>query len=126
MAPFGPGAFVHVHRHSLISGIGGPFSLSVRNFPVPVGAPTGMVAPLAVGSGTLHEVTPLGTVNYTYDNAGRRSTMQVVGQTQVTYTWDNANRLSAISQGSQSVGLSYDNTNRRSCLSLPNGVIATY
>src|SRR6266852_4087024 len=55
MAPFGPGAWVHVHRHSLISGIGGPFSLSARNFPLPVGAPTRSVAPLAVGSGTLHD-----------------------------------------------------------------------
>ncbi len=26
------------------------------------------------------EATPQGTVNYTYDNAGRRSTMQVVGR----------------------------------------------
>ncbi len=72
------------------------------------------------------EVTPQGTVNYAYDNAGRRSTMQVVGQTQVAYTWDNANRLTAVAQGSQSVGLNYDNANRRTCLTLPNGVIATF
>jgi YD repeat-containing protein len=46
------------------------------------------------------EATPQGTINYTYDNAGRRSTMQVVGQTQATYTIDNANRLTGITQGS--------------------------
>jgi RHS repeat-associated protein len=72
------------------------------------------------------EVTPQGTVNYTYDNVWRRATMQVVGQTQVIYTWDNANRLANISQGSASVGLNYDIANRRSCLALPNGVIASY
>ena len=46
MAPFGPGACVHVHRHSLISGTGGPFNLSARNFPLPVGASTRSVAPM--------------------------------------------------------------------------------
>ena len=45
---------VHVQRHSLISGIE-PSSLSVRNFPVPVAAPTGSVLPFAVGDGTLQE-----------------------------------------------------------------------
>jgi RHS repeat-associated protein len=72
------------------------------------------------------EVTPQGTVNYTYDNASRRATMQVVGQAQAVYTFDNANRLTAITQGSQSVGLNYDNANRRTCLTLPNGVVASY
>src|SRR6266478_942020 len=54
MLPFRPG--VHVQRHSLRSGTGGPSNLSARNFPLPVGAPTGRVAPLAVGLGTLHDV----------------------------------------------------------------------
>jgi RHS repeat-associated protein len=71
------------------------------------------------------EITPLGTVNYTYDSARRRATMQVVGQTQVTYAFDNANRLMSISQGS-AVGFSYDSANRRTCLTLPNGVIVSY
>ena len=50
----------------------------------------------------------------------------MVGQTQVTYTWDNAKRLTAISQASSSVGLSYDNANRWTCLTPPNGVLASY
>jgi YD repeat-containing protein len=66
-----------------------------------------------------------GRSNYTYDNAGQRATMQVVGQTQVSYAWDNVNRLTRITQGSPSVGLSYDNAYRRTCLTLPNGVMAT-
>ncbi len=52
--------------------------------------------------------------------------MQVVGQSQAAYTFDNGNRLTGISQGSQSVGMNYDNANRRTCLTLPNGVIASY
>ncbi len=39
--------------------------------------------------------------------------MQVVGQGQVAYSWDDGNRLTGITQGGQSVGLSYDNANRR-------------
>ncbi len=74
----------------------------------------------------LAETTLQGTINYTYDNASRRDTMQVAGQSQAAYTFDNANRLTGISQGSQSVGMNYDNANRRTCLTLPNGVIASY
>ena len=54
------------------------------------------------------EVTAQGTVNYTYDNASRRATMTVVGQTQVTYTYDNANRLTQIQQGTSTVTIGYD------------------
>src|SRR5215813_6766261 len=50
---------VQEHRHSLISGRGGPSNLSVRNFPVPVGDPTRRVLPFAVGAGTLHEAQAL-------------------------------------------------------------------
>ena len=52
--------------------------------------------------------------------------MQVLGQSQVIYTWDNADRLSGITQGSSSVGFSYDSANRRTTLTLPNGVTVTY
>jgi RHS repeat-associated protein len=56
----------------------------------------------------------------------RRQTMTVVGQPQVSYNFDNADRLTGITQGSQSVGFSYDSANRRTCLTLPNGVIVSY
>jgi hypothetical protein len=52
-------AVVHVHKHSLMSGSGSPSSRSVRNFAVPVAAPTGMVLPLAMGAGTLHAAQAL-------------------------------------------------------------------
>jgi len=32
------------------------------------------------------EATPLGTIDYTYDNVGRRKTMTVSGQPIVNYT----------------------------------------
>jgi len=52
--------------------------------------------------------------------------MTVAGQSAVNYTWQAANRLAGIAQGSTGVGLNYDNANRRTCLTLPNGVVASY
>jgi len=72
------------------------------------------------------EVTAQGTVNYTYDNASRRATMTVVGQTQVTFTYDNANRLTQVQQGTSTVTLAYDNADRRTSLTLPNTNSITY
>jgi RHS repeat-associated protein len=80
------------------------------------------------------ETTPQGTVNYTYDAGGRRQTMSASGLPTVTYTWDNANRLTQIQQAAdaingnqtQTVLLSYDDANRRTSLTLPNGVHAAY
>ncbi len=68
------------------------------------------------------ETTSQGSVGYTYDNAGRRQTMTVPGQSTINYAWDNANRLTGITQGSTAVGLNYDNASRRTTLTLPNGV----
>jgi RHS repeat-associated protein len=66
------------------------------------------------------EVTAQGTVNYTYDNASRRATMTVVGQTQVVYTYDNANRLTNIQQGTSTVTIAYDDADRRTSVTYPN------
>ncbi|MDI3465366.1 MAG: Rhs family protein [Nitrospira sp.] len=66
------------------------------------------------------EVTAQGTVNYTYDNASRRATMTVVGQTQVVYTYDNANRLTQIQQGTSTVTIGYDDADRRTSVTYPN------
>src|SRR6266478_7872401 len=70
--------------------------------------------------------TPQGTVGYTYDAAGRRSSLTVPGQSVANYTFDNANRLTQIVQGSTTVSLSYDNANRRTTLTLPNGITTSY
>ena len=61
-------------------------------------------------------------MTYGYDNASRRTSMTVAGQSAVNYTWDNANRLTQIGQGSSTVGFAYDNANRRTTLTLPNNV----
>jgi RHS repeat-associated protein len=71
-------------------------------------------------------VTPEGTVNYTYDNASRRATMTVVGQTQVVYTYDNANRLTQIQQGTSTVTIGYDDADRRTSVTYPNTNSITY
>jgi RHS repeat-associated protein len=80
------------------------------------------------------EVTPQGTVNYTYDAGGRRTSMSVSGQPTITYSWDSANRLTQIQQAAgaingnvaQTIGFQYDNANRRTQLTLPNGVTVNY
>src|SRR5262249_25082503 len=72
------------------------------------------------------DATPQGTVGYTYDNAGRRASLTVPGQSVVNYTFDNANRLTQITQGPATVGFTYDNANRRATRTLPNGIVASY
>lgn len=74
------------------------------------------------------EVTAQGTVNYVYDNASRRTSMTVAGQTAVTYTYDNANRLTQVQQGTATVTLAYDDADRRTSVTYPNGnsIVSAY
>ncbi|MFQ5683983.1 MAG: hypothetical protein ACE5HC_12005 [Candidatus Binatia bacterium] len=72
------------------------------------------------------ETTPQGSVSYTYDAAGRRTSMTVSGQPSVVYSYDNANRLTQISQGTSTVIFSYDLASRRTSLTLPNGILVEY
>ena len=72
------------------------------------------------------EVTPEGTVSYDYDDAGRRTSMTVAGQTAVTYSYDNADRLTGVTQGTAAVTIGYDNADRRTSLTLPNGILVEY
>ena len=71
------------------------------------------MAPLGAGTSTL---------TYTYDVAGRRTQMQVTGQTAVTYGYDDAHRITGITQGTNVVGFTYDAASRRTQATLPNGV----
>src|SRR5262249_1774297 len=52
--------------------------------------------------------------------------MQVAGQPLLSYSYDDADRVTQITQGSSNVGFSYENANRRSSLTLPNGVSVSY
>jgi YD repeat-containing protein len=45
----------------------------------------------------------------------------VAGQTAVNYTYDNANRLTTITQGTNTVTIGYDDADRRTSLTYPNG-----
>jgi YD repeat-containing protein len=62
-------------------------------------------------------------VTYTYDNAGRRASLTVPGQSVVNYTFDAANRLTQITQGATTVGFTYDAASRRATLTLQNGIV---
>jgi YD repeat-containing protein len=44
----------------------------------------------------------------------------------MNYTFDNADRLAQIAQGTSTVAFSYDAANRRTALTLPNGVVTGY
>lgn len=72
------------------------------------------------------EVTAQGQVDYVYDNASRRTSMIVAGQTAVTYGYDNANRLTTITQGTNVVTLEYDDADRRTSVGYPNSNSVTY
>jgi RHS repeat-associated protein len=68
----------------------------------------------------------LGTVQYTYDNAGRRRSMTVIGEPTVTYSHDANSRLHQVTKGTQVITLDHDAANRRTRLTLPNGVSTDY
>ena len=76
------------------------------------------------------ETTPLGSISYTYDAIGRRTSMTVTGQPAVNYTYDTGGRLNDISTLIGSVTkhftIGYDTLGRRLSLSLPNGVTTNY
>jgi YD repeat-containing protein len=73
-----------------------------------------------------YEQTPQGRIDYTYDTAGRRQTLTVLGQTTVDYNWDNADRLQSLTQGSAVVLLGFDDANRRTSLTFLDGIQASY
>jgi RHS repeat-associated protein len=74
----------------------------------------------------ISETTPQGTLTYTYDGTGRRSSLTVVGQPSISYGYDDAGRLTTLTQNGGTVTITYDVNGRRTSLTLPNGVAATY
>ncbi len=79
----------------------------------------------------IQEITPLGSISYTYDALGRRTSMTVAGQPEVNYQYDPAGRLTGISvnhplHGLLSFDFTYDALGRRTSLTYPNGVTTTY
>jgi len=72
------------------------------------------------------ETSPNGTVGYTYDSIGRRSTMTVAGQPSVSYSYDGMDHVTQITQGLNVVGFSYDAIDRLTSMTLPNSVVTEY
>lgn len=82
------------------------------------------------------ETGPDGSVTYTYTADGRRHSVTPTGGTAQTSTFDAAGRLTGISQAAgagaanpaavQNVTLGYDEADRRTRVTLPNGIQITY
>ncbi|HTD25005.1 MAG TPA: RHS repeat-associated core domain-containing protein [Terriglobales bacterium] len=67
------------------------------------------------------------SVTTAMDAIGRLNTLSATGQPDVTYHYDpNSNHLLSIQKGAATVGFGYDNDNRRTSMTLSNGVLATY
>ena len=74
----------------------------------------------------IEEDTPEGLVSYTYDDAGRRTTMTVDWADGCVVHIRRCGSIDGMTQGTADVGLAYDNANRRTRLTLPNGIEVAY
>jgi YD repeat-containing protein len=71
-------------------------------------------------------VTAQGTVRYTYDAIGRRTTRTISGGDTTEYSYDNANRLKTVTLRGKTVTYNYDAAGRVIEKVLPNGVRVEY
>src|SRR5207245_380731 len=80
----------------------------------------------------LSETTPQGIVSYTYNLADERVSMTAADRPPVNYTYDSAGRLSTIGQdlgqvtGMETFTYGYDILSRRNSLQRPNNVNTNY
>jgi RHS repeat-associated protein len=74
----------------------------------------------------LSSATPVGTVQYARDAAGRVTSRQVVGQASVAYTYDPAGNLASASTAQASASFTYDARNALGTLGRSNGVSTGY
>lgn len=70
-----------------------------------------------------NEATPYGSVAYTWDDASRRDTVTVAGQTSVDYDWFRNDLLKQVAQGTATVSMAYDQANRLDTTTLANGIV---
>jgi YD repeat-containing protein len=54
------------------------------------------------------ESTPRGTVSYAYDVLGRRTSLKINSQRNLNYSYDDNDRLTAITEGNETFGFSYN------------------
>lgn len=82
-----------------------------------------------VGS-LINETTPLGSVSYTYDSVGRRTSMSVAGQPAVNYTYDVNGRLTEINTlingAAANFAIQRDTVGRNTSLMFPAGTTTNY
>ncbi|HEX4954506.1 MAG TPA: RHS repeat-associated core domain-containing protein [Thermoanaerobaculia bacterium] len=71
-------------------------------------------------------VSPVGTVETSYDLLGRVSRRQVVGLAPVDYGYDPAGRLTSVAAGSLAASFGYDNAGRLAATLRSNGVRSDY
>jgi RHS repeat-associated protein len=78
----------------------------------------------------IQETTPLGSISYTYNTIGRRTSIRVAGQPPVDFQYDSNSRLTEITSLINGVAanfsLRYDALGRRTSLTYPNGVVTNY
>ena len=74
----------------------------------------------------IKEVSPFGSIEYEYDEAGRRVTMTVGGAPSIRYIYDAASRLKEINRGGETIALDYDESGRRQALRYSNGAQTNY
>jgi len=74
----------------------------------------------------IQEITSLGSISYTYDAIGKRTSMTVAGQPTVNYSYDANSRLTNLKSGLLNFGFSYDAIGRRMSLTRPNGITTNY
>jgi RHS repeat-associated protein len=72
------------------------------------------------------EVSPQGTLEYTYDLVGRRTSVTLNGQVHSGYAYDNNDRLTNLSTSGGNFTLSYDALDRPVTITMPNGIQASY
>jgi RHS repeat-associated protein len=68
------------------------------------------------------QTSSYGTIGYTYNPDGSRSSMTVTGQAPVNYAYDVGGRLRQIQQGTASITFDYDLGNRKTKATLANGI----
>jgi RHS repeat-associated protein len=78
----------------------------------------------------LSETTNQGVVSYIYNAASQTALMKAADRPTINYSYDNAGRLSTIAQnlgqGLETFTYNYDILSRRDSLNFPNGVVTTY
>lgn len=88
---------------------------------------SGTITPVFDGLDRLtSEATPQGSIVYAYDKDSHLKTATVTGQSAVNYSYDNPGRMYQITQGTTSTAIGYDAANRRSTLTLPDGIVLAY